>query len=169
MRRRLTAGEKAAAARLFGNSLDPDTVWIYRGLPFWPWLAGAVSPNGHIYFPRSGYREDFTQASLAELQWLMHELVHVWQWQNGFCTWLGGLILACRGGYFRRRAYRCPPLNGIGCLSQLNMEQQAEVLSAYFIRLHNGNGANAPLCLQGFCRRPDRRQWLPRYWAGMSK
>ncbi|WP_274584230.1 type IV secretion protein Rhs [Neisseria leonii] len=170
MRRRLTAGEKSAAALLFGSSLDTDAVWIYCGLPFWPWHRTAVSPNGHIYFPRRAFRDDFTQEPHA-LKWLVHELVHVWQWQNGFHTLLGGLLLACRGGYFRGRAYRCPPPEQIDCLSQLNMEQQAEILADYFMRRYTAaNSVQAiPPYLDGFCRNPADRSLMPRYRAKMTK
>ena len=100
--RRLTDGEIRLARSVFGNHLDYAAVRICRAPK---WLTAAVSPNGSIYYPAPHYLDDFSQAGTSYQIWLIHELTHVWQWQHGFQTWLGGLLLWTRGGYLGRRAY----------------------------------------------------------------
>jgi len=88
--RRLTDGEIRLARSVFGNHLDYAAVRICRAPK---WLTAAVSPNGSIYYPAPHYLDDFSQAGTPYQIWLIHELSHVWQWQHGFQTWLGGLLL----------------------------------------------------------------------------
>lgn len=130
--RRLTTGEIEMAQKIFADSIDYAQVKIYRGIPFLPALQLAISPNGHIYFPKHNCPVDFTQAGTSYMVWLIHELTHVWQHQNGFRTWAGGMLLSLKGGYLKRRAYQYGLPADIGCFSQLNMEQQADFLAHYF-------------------------------------
>ncbi|UOO80795.1 DUF4157 domain-containing protein [Uruburuella testudinis] len=130
--RRLGASEIAAARRLFGSSIDYSRVKIYRGIPCLPSLNVAVAPCNHIYFPRDNCPPDFTRAAPNYQIWLMHELTHVWQHQQGYRPWLGGLLLALTGGYRKRSAYVYPPLQHITRFSALNMEQQADLLAHYY-------------------------------------
>ncbi|MGF6148799.1 Uncharacterised protein [Kingella potus] len=173
--RRLTPDETRAAQTVFGPHLDYAAVRIHRGLPLLPQYHTAVSPNGRIYFPQTHYLPDYTRAAPGYTLWLIHELTHVWQWQHGFKTWLGGLILAARGGYLRRRAYRCPPLHEIRRFSDLNMEQQAETLARCYAVLHSPHTHTAvqnDACrriLQQFSAQTPSDKLLPRYFAAMRK
>lgn len=172
--RYLTAPEIATAQLIFGNALDYTRIKIYRGIPFLPWLDCAVSPNGHIYFPKHSCPADFTQAPAHYLVWLMHELTHVWQWQQGFHTWLGGLLLAGQGGYYRRRAYRYT-LSPARPFAEYNMEQQAEVVAHYFAaRYCDWAQYTCQLnCLhtvmQPFLSQPTNPALLPRYLGKPAK
>ena len=56
-----------------------------------PNMKVAVSPNGCIYFPKQSCPADFALADRSYRIWLIHELTHVWQYQQGFRTWLAGL------------------------------------------------------------------------------
>ncbi|MDO4998013.1 MAG: type IV secretion protein Rhs [Neisseria sp.] len=134
--RPLSAAEIAAAQTVFGDSLDYSRIRIHRGLPYFPWLNAAIVPNGHIYFPRHACPDDFTCHSPQFLRWLIHELAHVWQWQHGFHTWLGGILIACRGGYWRKRAYQSDAFSRSAHFHQLNMEQQAEAIADLFMQIH---------------------------------
>ena len=42
-----------------------------------------ISPNGHVYFNEHDWCADFSQQSLGTQSWLIHELTHVWQIQQG--------------------------------------------------------------------------------------
>lgn len=130
--RNLTLAEIAMAQKIFADSIDYAQVKIYSGFPFMPGLKAAVSPNGHIYFPKHNCPVDFTLAGTPYMVWLIHELTHVWQHQNGYRTWLGGIMLSLKGGYLKRRAYEYGMPAHISCFSQLNMEQQADFLAHYF-------------------------------------
>ena len=170
--RRLTPAEIRVAQTVFGRHLDYPAVRIHCGLPLLPRLSAAVSPNGRIYFPKAHYLTDYTQAAPGYTLWLIHELTHVWQWQHGFKTWLGGLILAARGGYLRRRAYACPPPSAIRDFAALNMEQQAEILARCYASLTAPASAETAACrrlLHAFAAQSPECRPLPRYFAPIQK
>ena len=128
----------------FADSIDYARVKIYQGIPCLPTMQVAVSPNGNIYFPRNNCPDDFALASESHQIWMIHELTHVWQYQQGFKTWLGGLFLFVSGGYRRRRAYLYPNLSDIYHFGMLNMEQQADLLAHYYASCYlKGNIYNA--------------------------
>ena len=85
--RRLTDNEIKMAKLIFADSIDYARVKIYRGIPCLPTMQVAVSPNGNIYFPRNNCPDDFALASASYQIWMIHELTHVWQYQQGFKTW----------------------------------------------------------------------------------
>src|SRR5690606_5678842 len=85
----------------------------------------AVCPNGHMYFPPRVHQADFSQATLAEQSWFMHELTHVWQYQMGY--WVKcARILRPRMSYAYTvdtgRAFR-----------DFNMEAQGNLVEDYFL------------------------------------
>ncbi|EGV38096.1 hypothetical protein [Neisseria weaveri] len=168
--RRLTENEIRAARLIFSDGLDYTRIKIYRGLPFFPWHKQAVSPNGHIYFPAQHCPEDFTQAQANYHIWFIHEITHVWQYQNGYKTWLGGLITALRGGYFRQRCYRYPNPKKLSCISQLNMEQQADFIAYYYAATHLNLPHLAPdlpafqTALNNLFCNPGNKNLLPAYF-----
>ncbi|MBR7513088.1 hypothetical protein KC219_23300, partial [Mycobacterium tuberculosis] len=49
--------------------------WVLKGY--------AVSPNGHVYFHPADFCDDFSQQNVYLRAWLVHELTHVWQIQQG--------------------------------------------------------------------------------------
>lgn len=172
--RHLSAQETATARLVFADGIDYARVRIYRGLPFLPATDTAVSPNGHIYFPRRNCPDDFTCTGAHYAVWLIHELAHVWQHQLGYRTWLGGLMLAVKGGYRRRGCYAYPPPAEIGSFAGLNMEQQADLLAHYYAaRFLNWPQYQADLphfqtVLSGFFADPRNPALLPRYRNGLS-
>ena len=120
--RGLTTAEMALAFSVFGTQLNMAQVqllacrWILRGY--------AISPNGHVYFHPDDWREDFAQADLNTQSWLIHELVHVWQVQQG-------VAVVRRAVLDRRYQYKLRQGNpflayGIG--------QQAQMVQDYFVR-----------------------------------
>lgn len=131
---------------LFRHGLDYDRIRIQSG--GWlglPHLTAAALAHGNVLvFPPRLVHHDFAQASDADKLWLVHELVHAWQWQRGLRLWRHGLRLALRGGYGRQRqAYRYQHLLQTGApLCALNIEQQADLIAHYFdaVYLH-GDGS----------------------------
>ncbi|MFZ3191786.1 MAG: type IV secretion protein Rhs [Moraxellaceae bacterium] len=124
--RGLTTAEMALAFSVFGTQLNTARVqlvacrWILRGY--------AMSPNGHVYFHPDDWREDFAQADLNIQSWLIHELVHVWQVQQG--------IAVLRRAVFDRR-YRYQLVQGKPFLAY-GIEQQAQIVQDYFVRREKG-------------------------------
>ncbi|PSJ81338.1 type IV secretion protein Rhs [Neisseria iguanae] len=167
--RRLTANEINLARRVFSDSIDYARVKIYCGIPYLPNINVAVAPNGHVFFPRQNCPADFTLAGQNYQMWLIHELTHVWQYQLGFKIWWAGILLMAVGGYVRRKAYMYPPPHTIAHFSNLNMEQQADLIAHYFAARylpHNAHTQHLPdfqTALQPFLYNPLQRNLLPRY------
>ena len=124
--RLLTTGEIALARSVFGDSINLDEVQLKTA--WWVLKHYAVSPNGHIYFNRADWIIDFSDASLSKKRWLIHELTHVWQLQQGLKVVRGALI-------DRRYDY---VLKTGKSFFNYGIEQQARMVQDYFIRRQRG-------------------------------
>lgn len=137
--RGLTEGEQMLLHSIFRDSLNYQKIRVFprRYLPFQAALI-AMSPNGSMFFPRNTlYCNDFSCTANNYLALFIHESVHVWQHQMGFPVRLGGLCIALKGGYRNRKAYQYKHLlNHHTRFSQFNMEQQAVMITDYFVAKH---------------------------------
>ena len=120
--RPLTVGEVALARSVFGDSIRLDGVHLKTA--WWVLKSYAVSPNGNIYFNPADWVTDFSAASLGKQSWLIHELTHVWQLQQGLKVVRGALIDR-RYNYVLRTG---KPFFKYG------IEQQARMVQDYFVR-----------------------------------
>lgn len=132
--RPLTPGEIRIARSVFGDAIDlaPVTIRHARWWIFQPRNI-TMAPDGHIWFhPKSDrWREDFSTAALGLRGLFVHELVHVWQRQQGV-----NLIL--ERPPFARYRYTYKPGRPF---RRYGLEQQAELVRhAYLIR----EGARLP-------------------------
>jgi len=136
--RSLTGGEKALAAEVFADDLNLDDVRILTA----PWpVARAFVPGrwfgrDWVVWPRGTLVEDIAAADLNHQATFIHELVHVWQAQQGVNLVTGKL----RAGD-RREAYVYAASDDCTWAS-LNIEQQAMVVEHKF-RLSRGAVAPA--------------------------
>ena len=84
--RALTAGEVALVASVFGDAVDP---WVtsVRHRKFWLFHPRRVTmaPDGHIWCHPNGnaWCADYSVQSLGMRAHFIHEMVHVWQRQQG--------------------------------------------------------------------------------------
>ena len=124
--RALTAGENEMAKSVFGNSIELSNVRLKTA--WWVLKNYAVSPNGNIYFHHANWLTDFSQATLGKQSWLIHELTHVWQWQQGLKVVRGALI---------NRRYSYKLIVGKSFF-KYGIEQQARMVQDYFIRRQLG-------------------------------
>lgn len=124
--RLLTANEVALARSVFGDSINLDGVQLKTA--WWVLKNYAVSPNGNIYFNSADWMTDFSVASLSKQSWLIHELTHVWQLQQG--------LKVVRGAVIDRR-YDYVLEVGKPFL-KYGIEQQARMVQDYFIRHQRG-------------------------------
>ena len=134
--RRLTAGEQARVREIFGLSLDAARVRLYAQPISW-WRRAFVASGRLIVWPWAAAAADFTaETTPLRLQaTFVHELVHVWQAQQGV-----NLIfakLACGDG---PAAYAYEITDGCR-FSDLNIEQQAMAVEHAFLARR---GAPAP-------------------------
>lgn len=125
-RRSLTEGEQQLAKSVFASALDTTHIEIVAHHFILPKYA--MSPNGSIYFNPQDYVDDFSQQDMISQSWLIHELAHVWQLQQG--------IAVVRRAIFDRR-YRYAIELGKQ-FSQYGVEQQAQMIQDYFIRKQRG-------------------------------
>ena len=136
--RRLTPGEHALARSVFEGALDLDRVRLVS-TPF----RTAVTTGRVIWMPADA-PQDFAAAPTRLQGWLVHELVHVWQFATApagtLRSWAG---VVASGGYG-------PGLPGYAYAhpfdwNALNLEQQARVVEhAFLMREGAVAGASTP-------------------------
>ena len=133
-----TPGELALIASVFGDALDPTGV-TFRHAKWWIFQPRRVvmAPDGHIWFhPRNlSWRDDFTTAPLPLRALVVHELVHVWQRQQG-------INLLLRRYPFAR--YRYLPLKPGKPFGAYGIEQQAEIVRHAYLLREGGRVPGAP-------------------------
>jgi hypothetical protein len=124
--RPLTVGEQQLLAPLFGPSIDSSQVRVHNGEFLFPLQPDniAMTPNGELYFNPQYFKEDFSTASPSDQRWFMHEMVHVWQHQQGYPVAARG---ALRVGL--PYEYNLAPDTQLG---DYNMEAQGEILADYW-------------------------------------
>lgn len=126
--RALTPAERVLAASVFGDTIDADAVTV-RAQKFWafhPWWV-TMAPDGHIWCHPHGYNwcADYAVQPLGLRAHFVHEMVHVWQRQQGI-----NLIL--RRPPMARYGYRLQPGKAFG---RYGIEQQACIVAdAYMLR-----------------------------------
>lgn len=125
-KRPLTSGERKLACSVFGSSLNLDSIQVVAHRAIWKHYA--MSPNGHIYFHPQDWRADFSKAPLSVQSWLMHELTHVWQVQQGMAVVRKALL---------NRNYHYILEQGKQFL-QYGIEQQAQMVQDYFVKRATG-------------------------------
>ncbi|MDD5360046.1 MAG: hypothetical protein PHI79_04295 [Sulfurovaceae bacterium] len=131
--RQLTNNEIDMLKPIFSNSINYSIVKIFkdRYLPFQNKNI-ALSPNGNIYFDEKHHQDDFSISSNPDKMWFIHEMTHVWQYQNGFKIIKNALKLSLKGQYKNNRAY----CYNHTCLTMdfcsFNFEQQATIVEHYF-------------------------------------
>ena len=124
--RKLNNNEIALARSVFGESIELDKIHLKTA--WWVLKNYAVSPNGNIYFNQANWIADFSKASISKQSWLIHELTHIWQLQNGLKVVRGALI---------NRRYNYVLIAGKPFI-KYGIEQQARMVEDYFVRRHHG-------------------------------
>ena len=129
--RLLTLGEKQLAYSVFGSSLQIDDIKIlaHRAV----FKDYAISPNGNIYFHPKSWCEDFSKRSLQQQSWLIHELLYVWQIQQG--------LAVVRKALFDRQYHYV--LEQGKLFLNYGIEQQAQMVQDYFIQKQRGQNCQA--------------------------
>lgn len=124
--RPLEAAEVALARSVFGDTIAYGKVrirlkkWIF----FQP-RRTIMAPMGHIHFHPGGsaYCDDFSCASLSRQGLFIHEMVHVWQYQQG-------IFLPLKRHPFCRYDYAIKPGQPF---AKYGLEQQAELVRHAFL------------------------------------
>ncbi len=130
--RRLTAGEVHLASSLYGYSIQYHRVWIHRAsyLPFNMQLNNvAMTPNGELYFQEGTYKNDFFMSPVESQHLFLHEMMHVYQHQRGMWVRTRGLF-----SWVAEYDYSLDKDQ----LSDYSMEQQACIVSDYWLLINHG-------------------------------
>ena len=114
---------------MIGDGIDWGKVRIWN--KSYGWTFGfqgenVISPNGKDIFYGDSYRDDMV-GDMGEMARLVHELVHVWQGQNGI-----EISLSNRGKYDYTTYLR----RGVGW-SGMKIEAQAELVTDLYLKLNN--------------------------------
>lgn len=119
--RHLTRHEVKLVRSVFANDIVLDQVRIVAHKAILKNYA--CSPNGNIYININQWQEDFSHTDIYCQSWFIHELVHVWQRQQG--------MPVVRHALFDRR-YRYQ-LSKQKCFLDYGVEQQAQMVQDYFL------------------------------------
>lgn len=131
---------------VFKNSIDYSKVWIHVGGLIHTATGNAMTPAGEIYMSSKDYVEnqDFSLSRPNIKHWFIHEMTHVWQYQNGAKTGWLGLKQMCNGGYTTEvqsvdsanelKAYDTDVLGRDvnKKFQDFNFEQQGRIIEFYF-------------------------------------
>ncbi len=140
--RALTLGERQIAQSVFGNHLKLDDIRLKTA--WWVLKGYAVSPNGHIYFHPDDWLDDVSCETLHKRAWLVHELVHVWQVQQGLAVFWRALF---------NRKYRYL-LTDHKAFLRYGIEQQASIVEDYYIRRELGQECSDYVACVPFLPKP---------------
>jgi hypothetical protein len=138
--RRLTPGEWALAAEVFGAGLDAARVRLLA-LPVWN-RAFVAGPRLMIW-PAKSAPSDFSDAPLHLQAVFVHELTHVWQAQNGVRLLLAKIRAGDGASSYAYDLAQEPDFNA------LNIEQQAMVVEHAFL---SARGERAPYGPERYAR-----------------
>lgn len=129
--RALSRDERRHGQELFGDSIDFDVVSIRRGSVLS--VAAACVTGNRINLHRMHFQGDTMELSERGRRVLIHELTHVWQYQNGGLAYVGSSLRAQCFGVARRgrrsAAYDWRAMVNAGVpWERWNAEQQAEAM-----------------------------------------
>lgn len=150
--RNLTDGEIVLARDVFSDSIRYERVKIHRGKYFFtqPKNSG-MTPNGEIYVSGAPYRKDYSSANTNFQAFFIHEMTHVWQYQNKILhVKLAAVLGQIRflGNYRKMYEYT---LEAGKNLTEYDIEQQAAIVEDYFtvVKLGLANFRNGRIQNEG--------------------
>lgn len=136
--RPLTAGEIRLAQTVFGNSIDYTTVKVSDSpYVFFQPANAAMAPNGNLYM-HNCYRADYAQTDSYTRSLFIHEMTHVWQFQNGVLNPVAEAVKLYMKHKFNYAAAYDFTLDAKKDLTDYEMEQQASIVEKYFLEKREG-------------------------------
>lgn len=134
MARRLSAGEIEIGRDVFAGSVKYDLVRVHddKYIFFQPDNSG-MTPNGEIYVAGI-YASDYSTEAPQRRSFFVHEMVHVWQYQNGILPAgvIGSAILETIGTGGDYSSIYPYVLDATRDLTDYNLEQQAAIVEDYY-------------------------------------
>lgn len=176
--RHLTPDEKTMAREVFRDSLDYEEITITRDSLF---AAGAPRTIGNTIHLKSSwghFERDTLDLTDQGKETLIHEMAHVWQYQNGGLAYIPLSLIsqlrAAISGGSRDAAYNWREAHAAGLpWEQWNPEQQAAAVEDYnrLLRLTQAGSASAEdyntlATLLPYIERLRRREGAPTFGIG---
>lgn len=132
--RKLTSAEIALATSLFKDSINYSLVKVHDHVyvEFQPDNSG-MTPNGEIFASKGAYRKDYGIEKPDFRAFFLHEMTHVWQYQNNILHVKTSAILETLyqfGDYDKAYFYTLSNEKG---LIEYNIEQQASIVQDYYL------------------------------------
>ena len=131
--RSLMAGEERIAREIYKNSINYSKVKIHDGKYFFgqPDDSG-MTPRGEIYASSGAYNADYSRENASTQGFFIHEMGHVWQYQNSILNVIfSALLEQIEHGFDYNKAYPYL-LDANKTLTDYDIEQQASILEDYF-------------------------------------
>jgi hypothetical protein len=127
--RSLTPGEIEMAKTVFGNSVDFSKVKIHNDTSnMFQGRNVTVTPNGEMYCANN-YCDDFSKGNKGHF---MHEMTHIWQYQNNVLTpRIAAAEEWVKSGFCYTKCYSYT-LDTKKDLLDYNLEQQADMVADLF-------------------------------------
>lgn len=145
MGRKLTSGEIELAREIYKDSIKYRQVKIHHGKYFFAQPAGSgMTPNGEIYVADDAehnnflYKKDYSTQSVGLKAFFIHEMAHVWQYQNKILRVKTSAVLGQIrhfGRYNKMYKYVLKPGKK---LIDYGIEQQAAIIEDYYIVVKEG-------------------------------
>lgn len=144
--RALTADEIELAKGIFGSSIDYAKVRVHDGkfMPFHPPHTG-MAPNGNLYM-NGCYMDDYAKGDPLMRSLFIHEMTHVWQFQNKILEPIATAMELSLKFKFNYGASYNYALDGQKDLTDYNMEQQATLVQDYFLLRHEKTDEDSGRC-----------------------
>ena len=144
--RPLTDGEITLARTVFRDAIDYAAVTVSDSQYIFFQPEGvAMTPDGNL-FMYGCYHADYSQADSGSRGLFIHEMTHVWQFQNKVLRPVAECVnLAMKHEFNYVAAYNFL-LDENKDLTRYGMEQQASIVAEYFLVKHEGLASYARDC-----------------------
>jgi len=170
--RQLTAGEIALVREIYKDTIRYRDVKVHRGKYFFKQPPGSgMTPNGEIYVaddPKRGnflYKDDYSTESPALKAFFIHEMAHVWQYQNNILRVKISAVLGQvrhLGKYNKMYKYTLEEGRN---LFDYGIEQQAAIIEDYYIVVKENMPEFCAGRIQNQCSPAKKKELLEKVMA----
>lgn len=176
MSRKLTAGEIELARAIFDDSIKYRKVKIHHGKYFFAQPAGSgMTPNGEIYVADNAkrsnflYKKDYSIESVGLKAFFIHEMAHVWQYQNKILRVKTAAFFGQIRHFGRYGKMYQYTLDADKKLIDYGIEQQAAIIEDYFVVIKEGISEFCGGRVQNQCAFVEKRELLEKIMAQFPK
>ncbi|AOA57788.1 hypothetical protein [Acinetobacter larvae] len=134
--RQLTHAERQLCQTVFGQLIDYDQVYIFKHR-YLPWQSEDIfmAPNGNLYILDKHFKADYALEDIAYQAIFIHEMTHVYQYQQGKNVLFHGALLQI-AYYISAKRYNPYhyQLAQRKAFHNYNIEQQGDIARDIFLK-----------------------------------